>query len=129
MSLSSPGIRLLVADDEEALRIALGEFLSQNGFEVETAGDGRQALALVLDNPHDLLLVDLYLPPWGAEGLLRRTLHRHPGMAGRFVIMTGEAVVANAVVLDGRAVPILQKPFGPDRILSLIRSLAQTSTR
>lgn len=59
--------KILIVDDDEHLRFALALSLKMSGFKVETAGNGREALAKVLDSiegerPYDLLITDIVMP-------------------------------------------------------------------
>ncbi|MEK7754641.1 MAG: response regulator, partial [Acidobacteriota bacterium] len=56
------GKRILVVDDEENLRRVTQLRLQQAGYDVATAADGNQALALLERNPRDLVLTDLRMP-------------------------------------------------------------------
>ena len=53
--------RLLVVDDEESVSLTISEVLRQEGYEVETAASGREAVALLRETPYDLVLTDLHM--------------------------------------------------------------------
>src|SRR3954447_11239609 len=54
--------RVVLVDDEVTLRDLLAEFLQDEGYEVLTAGNGRQALAILRDQPTDAIVLDLGMP-------------------------------------------------------------------
>jgi two-component system response regulator ResD len=58
--------RVLVVDDEERIRKLVAMYLERNGFAVEQSGDGLEALDKALNNPYDLIILDLMLP--GMDG-------------------------------------------------------------
>ena len=60
-------IKVLVVDDDPGVRGVLDRFLSEKGFEVETADDGESALSMIRRSEPDLLLLDIYLP--GMSGI------------------------------------------------------------
>ena len=64
--------RILVVDDDPALRRVMEVLLSGRGWVVETAADGRQALAALTDRIPDLVIMDLVMPGMGGLGALRR---------------------------------------------------------
>jgi CheY-like chemotaxis protein len=66
--------RLLIVDDEEDLRLLLAEHFESVGYEVETAGDGNEAIARALKLRPDLIILDLFLPRldgWDTMKILR----------------------------------------------------------
>ncbi len=67
--------RILVVDDDDAVRIGLDNVLATEGYEVVTASNGIQALAVLRRQPCDLALLDMNMPllnGWGTIGELRR---------------------------------------------------------
>ncbi|MFN2462675.1 MAG: response regulator [Candidatus Dormibacteria bacterium] len=75
------GRRLLVVEDEPALQKVLAMRLGMEGFEVETASDGQEALEIIRRNPPDMVLTDLMMPVMdGTE--LTRTIKRDPALKG-----------------------------------------------
>ena len=62
--------RVLVVDDEENLRVVLRTFLRRNGYEVETAANGEEALGLVDRFGPDVILTDVRMPKLGGLDLL-----------------------------------------------------------
>jgi len=65
MDLNKPQTAILVVDDESSVRSALRISLGARGFEVETANDGEQALALLGANRYDVVLLDISMPGMG----------------------------------------------------------------
>jgi len=71
-SSSSGGkVRALVVDDEASIRSLLSRFLIRRGFEVETAADGEEALAMIAETPPDILVMDLYMPKVNGHEVLK----------------------------------------------------------
>ena len=67
---SSP--RILVVDDQSGIRGLLCRYLGEQGFEVESASDGEQAFRSLMNDPPDVMILDLYLPRLNGHDLLRR---------------------------------------------------------
>lgn len=72
--------KILIVDDEENARIGLSKLLSQEGYDVESVGDGRDALEFIRNNPVSLVISDIHMP--GMSGMVfLRELHRYyPGI-------------------------------------------------
>lgn len=60
--MTASGQKILVADDEQNMRIALYEALSRNGYEVSVAENGQMALEMVEKNAPDMLITDIKMP-------------------------------------------------------------------
>src|SRR5262245_66313911 len=69
---SIPGRRILIVDDDRALRLALSTLLADAGHQIQSAGDGPEALALLHDRPFDIVLLDIGLPSMSGLDLLAR---------------------------------------------------------
>jgi two-component system NtrC family response regulator len=114
--------RLLVVDDEEPQRVMLGNILERSGFEVESASDGGEALALLEDNAYDLLLTDQRMPKMDGLELLERVRKLSPRMP--VVLMTAFGTVSTAVEAMKRgAADYLTKPFERDELLLVIEKV------
>jgi two-component system response regulator PilR (NtrC family) len=112
--------RLLVVDDEQSMREWLTIALSQDGFEVETAGTGEDALKVLERTPVHLALVDLRMP--GLDGLetLRRVKQLDEAVS--VVIMTAYATAETAVqALKEGAYDYIIKPFKVDELRHLVQ--------
>ena len=58
---TGPG-RILVVDDEDIIRVLLTEILSEDGYEIVTAPDGREAIEILEHEPFDLIISDMVMP-------------------------------------------------------------------
>ena len=108
--------RILVVDDDDALREVLTVALTRDGHTVDGACDGTEALALLDRQPYDLVLSDLRMPHVDGPSLyeMLRTRHHFPVRFAtklpRVIFMTGNAA-EHADFLRGTTDPILEKPF------------------
>lgn len=113
--------RVLVVDDDPALRELLSEYLSDNGLLVETVGDGiamRRALAKRLPG---VIVLDLMLP--GEDGLsLARELRTQSNVPILMLSARGEEI-DRVIGLEVGADDYLAKPFGPRELLARLRAL------
>ncbi|HVP09447.1 MAG TPA: response regulator transcription factor [Burkholderiales bacterium] len=101
--------RVLIVDDDDAIRETTGEYLQEHGYEIALAADGAQLRAAFAKAAPDVVLLDLNLP--GEDGLaLTRWLRAHHDVA--IIMVTGAGEVVDRVVgLEVGADDYLAKPF------------------
>jgi len=111
--------RILVVEDDAALREALTDTLELAGQSVVAAPDGEAALALLGRETVDMVLSDVQMPGMDGHELLRRVKSVRPGIP--FILMTAYGQIDRAVeaMRDGAA-DYLPKPFEPDRLLAVV---------
>ena len=119
-------IRVLVADDEPTLRLALAMFLGRHGYEVEQAEDADQAFQLAIRRPFDVALVDVRMPGNGLTLLDR--LAEAPEWGGIAILMTGDQTLPRVrdEIRAGR--PHLTKPFDMMEAVRLIEKLSRPAS-
>ncbi|WP_441250831.1 response regulator transcription factor [Kitasatospora sp. McL0602] len=114
--------RLLVVDDEPALRDALESSLAFEGYEVLTATDGFEALDAVERERPDLVLLDIMMPRMDGLTAVRRMRSR--GDTAPVLMLTARDAVGDRVTgLDVGADDYLAKPFELDELLARVRAL------
>jgi two-component system phosphate regulon response regulator PhoB len=121
--------KILVVEDEHAIREMLAFNLGRAGYQVLPASDGRQARAAIADGFPDLVLMDWMLPD--ISGLeLTRQLKRDPQTREIPVIMLTARVEEDDRVagLDGGADDYIVKPFSPRELLARIRAALRRSS-
>ena len=118
-------MRILVVDDEPDLVKALERGLKQEGYAVDTATSGEEALAKASWNPYDLVCLDLNMP--GLDGIevcdsLRTSSYQ--GVSPRVLMLTARDSIEDRIQgLDVGADDYLVKPFSFDELAARIRSL------
>ncbi len=119
--------RVLVVDDEIAIRELMSEILQPYGFTVETAPNGLIALKLLNMGHHDLALVDLKMP--GIDGLefIKKAKENHPDT--EFVIVTGYASLESAIDAVNLGVSAyLQKPLSSaNELISTVKQVLNSA--
>src|ERR1700678_3459979 len=113
--------RILIIDDETAIRESLDTLLTLEGFSVSTADDGPAGLELLSRNEFDLLLLDLALPGETGIDLLPRILELQPGLP--VIMITAYGKVSNVVEdIRAGAENFVQKPWDNEKLLADIRA-------
>jgi CheY-like chemotaxis protein/anti-anti-sigma regulatory factor len=87
--------RLLVVDDEESVRVTTAAILEQEGYHVETASDGTEALQKVARGSFDLVLTDLRMEDMDGITLLHELQTKHPGIVT--IVLTGYASIESSI--------------------------------
>lgn len=101
--------RVLVVDDEPAIARYIFETLTAEGVDVMVAPDGAAAQEAILSGDFDAVLTDLRMPGIGGERLIAFIRDNRPTLAGRVVVMTGDALSAEVSLgMDG--VTVIEKP-------------------
>ena len=113
--------RLLIIDDEEAIRESLDTLLTLEGFSVSTAVDGPSGMELLSRNEYDLLLLDLALPGQSGIDLLPRIVEMQPNLP--VIMITAYGTVGNVVdAIRAGAENFVQKPWDNEKLLADIRA-------
>jgi nitrogen-specific signal transduction histidine kinase/ActR/RegA family two-component response regulator len=118
------GELVLVVEDEEAVRTLACRVLSEQGYRVRQASNGREALELLAaaSEPVALVLTDVVMPEMGGQELGVEVARRHPGT--RLLYMSG--YTDNEVLrrgFDRAGSTFLQKPFSPDSLAHKVREV------
>jgi two-component system response regulator ResD len=117
--------RVLVVDDEQIVREVLARYLEQEGFAVDTAQDGEQALASFDATAPDLVLLDLMLPRVDGYEVLRRMRERLPTPV---IMLTARGTETDRVVgLELGADDYVTKPFSPREVVARVRAVLRRS--
>jgi two-component system KDP operon response regulator KdpE len=113
--------KVLVVDDEAAIRRAVSRALSSRGFVVEVAADGEEALGSVRTFDPDLMVLDLNLPELDGLEVCRRV--RAWSAVPILVLSVREEEADKVAALDLGADDYLTKPFGVDELMARVRAL------
>ncbi len=117
-------LRVLVVDDEAAIRAEIEEALQEAGFETRAAADGKAAAELALATSFDICLSDIRMPTMGGVELLKHLGATSPETA--VLLMTAYAELETALeALRHGAVDYLLKPFKHEELLAKLRRIAE----
>jgi two-component system, OmpR family, response regulator MprA len=115
-------MRILVVDDDQAVRDSLRRSLAFNGYDVELAGDGLAALESIARNRPDAVVLDVMMPRLDGLEACRRL--RSAGEDLPILVLTARDAVSDRVAgLDAGADDYLPKPFALEELLARLRAL------
>ncbi len=115
-------LKILVIDDEDALRISLASILEMEGFEVKTASDGFKAIELAKEESFDIVFSDIRMPGMSGTEAFKQIKQITPDIIG--VMMTAYALNDSIVeALNLGAFTCLSKPFEIENVLSTIKDV------
>ncbi len=115
-------MRLLVIEDEKKVARFIKKGLEEEGYAVDLAFDGEEGLAMLLDQVHDLILLDIALPKIGGLQVLKKL--REKKVRTPVLLLTVRATIEDKVLgLDSGADDYLTKPFAFQELLARIRAL------
>lgn len=113
--------RILIVEDEPAICQFCQRVLTEEGFEVDTAADGRIAQSMMRKREYDLYLIDLKLPVLGGKELYEWLQDEYPHSAARVVFITGSAIGQDTEsFLKSSGRPVLLKPFTTEELKTII---------
>lgn len=117
--------RVLIVDDDAAIRTMLSTVLRQQFLHVDMAEDGQSALDLVHANQYAVILLDLMMPRMGGLKVLNR-LSEIGHAAGSVVLVITAADPWLVARLDSRRIHgVIRKPFDPHEVASVVRGCAE----
>ncbi len=116
------GEKILIVDDEDGMRRLLSRVLVKQGYQVETAGAGSEAMAFVSRASFDLVITDIHMPGMGGLELLEELRSFDPALP--VVVITAYGTVESAVqALRSGAYDYLTKPFETDEIKLVVEKV------
>lgn len=116
---------ILIVEDEAAIREFCHRVLSQHGFKVDTAGNGKVAQDMIKKKKeYDLLLVDIRMPVMDGVELYQWLNEQHPQIARRVIFTTGSVLGQETLdFLSSTGKSFLLKPFSADELIGLVKKL------
>lgn len=113
--------KILIVDDELSVRQSLEDWFAEDGFQVETAEDGNEALEKMNLGPYDIYVLDLKMP--GMDGITLQERIKEIDKDATIIILTAYASVETAVrALKLGAFDYVTKPVDPDDLSNLVRN-------
>lgn len=120
-------MRLLIVEDEQAIRLQLQEFLMEQGFAVDTAADGREGLYFATEYDYDLAIIDIGLPHLDGINLIKKA--RAAGKLYPILILTARSNWQDKVEgLESGADDYLVKPFHNQELRARLNALIRRAS-
>jgi DNA-binding response OmpR family regulator len=117
---------VLVADDEEDIRVLVSFRLDRAGWDVVTAADGREALDLILERRPDIAVLDVRMPKLtGIEVLQQVRADVTVGETPVILLSAGVQEDSIAKGLEAGANEYMKKPFSPDELAARVEAVAR----
>jgi CheY-like chemotaxis protein len=121
----SHSARVLVVDDEPAIRALIAKIVERAGFPVDIARDGEEAIQMLGQALYDVLVIDLMMPNIDGYDVVNHLRDRGGPRPAIIVITAGDSSAIR--LLDGSIVhSVVRKPFDIDVLADLIGAAAQT---
>lgn len=118
------GIKVLITDDDANLRELLTEAVRGWGYYVQSACDGKEALAMINSEKYDIFITDLMMPELGGMELLRLIIEANED--AQVIIITGNPDIGTEIeALESGACTYLPKPFRLDLLLVLLKKAGE----
>ncbi len=116
-------IRVLVVDDEEAVRVALSRFLRNRGYDAVAAGSGREALEQLQKGSFEIMLCDIRMPVMSGLDVLTEALALNGDLAVVMLTAVNEAETATDALARG-AMDYIVKPVGLEELERAVQRVA-----
>lgn len=121
--------RVLLVDDEPGILEVLHDVLTGNGYRVDTASNGIEAMKRLASGQYDLMLSDLRMPDMDGESLYQTVKRQQPHLARRIIFLTGDTVSgASRSFLESTGNRWLSKPFNIREVEQTVRDFLQANT-
>lgn len=121
MTRKNDAFRILIVDDNREIRTILEEYLKEEGYVADGAGDAEKALARHAEAPYDLIITDLNMPGMTGIELIKEIAKT--GGTTEFIIITGYASLDTAIeAVKAGAYDYLVKPFRIEELKVVIKN-------
>ena len=113
--------RILVIDDERAVRDLISDALTIEGHEVLTAENGKEGLDFIGQYRFDLVFCDLRMPEMDGQALYEEVQRDHPQVLKRIVFVTAQANSSDyGPFLRETGIPVIEKPFTLSQLRQMV---------
>jgi CheY-like chemotaxis protein len=127
--------KILIVDDDDAVRLTVRLLLERAGHQVVAASDGRKGLDQLQSGDFDLLFLDIFMPGMDGFETMRLVRQQHPSV--QIVVISGRPISSDpatgpdflTMATKLGAVRSLQKPFRPDALLETVAACLEAAKR
>src|SRR5215212_1003223 len=124
--VNPPKHKVLVVDDDDAIRIMVERVLKREQFEVDGARDGHEAIEKLTLNDYGTVLLDLMMPRVDGHGVLQYLDNEHKAPRPWVIVMTANLQSASATAHAKPVFRVLSKPFDIGHLISHVREAHET---
>ena len=114
--------KILIVDDEENARIGLSKLLAQEGYEVDSVGDGREALDFLRNHKVNLVISDIHMPGMNGMVFLRELSRSYPSISVIMITAYG-GVESYLDAMNLGAFEYINKPVKLDELKSVMKKI------
>jgi CheY-like chemotaxis protein len=123
-----PRKAILVVDDEPGVAAVLVEVFSEDGYTVDVAGNGEEALEKLRQRAFDVIMCDIRMPKMNGPAFFRVIEQQEPRLVSRVMFLTGDILnPTTQAFLQQAAVPVLEKPFELRKIREAVGRILRAS--
>ncbi|WP_409298352.1 response regulator transcription factor [Peribacillus sp. SCS-26] len=116
--------RILLAEDEEVLRMLVVDTLEDEEYLVDEAADGGEAVELFNINEYDLLIVDYMMPVYSGLEVIEKIRRSEKGGSIKILMLSAKSQqFEQQKILDAGADYFMAKPFSPQKLLEKVREV------
>jgi len=116
--------RILLVDDDPLITELVVDMLGMEGYQVDTAADGIEALRRLESQRYDLIITDLHMPKLDGSGFYRQLTERRTHPLTKIIFLTGTTGTSREHdLIRASGVPILLKPFNVVELVELVRRM------
>jgi len=116
--------RILLVDDDPMITELVVDMLGMEGYDVDTATNGIEALQKLERQRYDLIITDLHMPKLDGSGFYRELSQRKVHSLKRIIFLTGTTGASEEHrLVQESGVPVLLKPFNVNELIELVRRL------
>jgi PAS domain S-box-containing protein len=116
--------RIMVVDDEEAIRTLISIILRKNGHLVDNTGNTEEVLPKIESTKYDVMIMDIHMPGLSGMELYRRITEKHPNLVRKFIFITGDSSDQNTrAFLRRNNISYIAKPFEKTELLHKVEEL------
>ena len=113
--------RILIVDDDEMVRMALNELLKPEGYEIDSAANGKEALEMIKENSYDLLMFDIIMPEMDGIELCKKVRGNDEWREIPILFLTAKSREDDRNKgLEVGANLFLSKPISPEKLLQVV---------
>jgi len=121
---------ILVVDDEPGVVAVLMEVFREDGYTVDTAADGQEALQKLQELVFDVIVCDVRMPKMDGITFYRIIAQQEPDLLARWIFLTGDILNPGTHdFLQQVATPVLEKPFEIRKVRAMVRRILQANER